>query len=368
MLLDYALLPPEINSLRMYTGPGASSLMAAAQSWTTTASSLTQAAQQWSSTITTLTDVWSGPSSVAMTAAATLYQSWVMLMATQCEQTAAQALSAVEAYESAFAMTVPPAVVAANRTLLAMLVSTNFLGVNAPAIMDTEAHYTQMWAQDAEAMFQYTASSLQDMVLEPFTPAPQVVTLLNAVTPSVVGLGDIFAPGSNQSTTGLAGLLNLLSGSTGSSFGTLINSNFVSTGLINSLWSSGFYMPSQSILPLLALFGLTGSQSSSPSSSSVPTNAAGVPEVPWLGTPTQAAVGQGSNIGPLSVPASWGQAAHNVKASAAATIPIARNGSDGNPGFPGVPLARAAGNSGSTSALPKYGSRPTIISRPPSGG
>jgi len=50
----------------------------------------------------------------------------------------------VAAYEAAFAMTVPPTVVAANRALLLMLIATNFLGQNTPAIMATEAEYVEM--------------------------------------------------------------------------------------------------------------------------------------------------------------------------------------------------------------------------------
>lgn len=49
--------------------------------------------------------------------------------------------------------------VAANRALLAALVATNFLGINTPAIMATEAHYMEMWAQDAMAMYAYAAAS-----------------------------------------------------------------------------------------------------------------------------------------------------------------------------------------------------------------
>jgi PPE-repeat protein len=65
-------------------------------------------------------------------------------------------------------MTVPPAEIAANRSLLAVLVATNFLGVNAPAIAATEALYAEMWAQDAAAMYGYAASSAAATVLTPF--------------------------------------------------------------------------------------------------------------------------------------------------------------------------------------------------------
>ncbi len=49
--------------------------------------------------------------------------------------------------------------IAANRALLMMLIATNILGQNTPAIAATEAHYMEMWAQDATAMYAYAGSS-----------------------------------------------------------------------------------------------------------------------------------------------------------------------------------------------------------------
>jgi len=48
------------------------------------------------------------------------------------------------------------------------------------------------------------------------------------------------APAGPPATGGLAGLLNLLSGSSGSSFGSLLNSNLVTAGIINGTVGSGF--------------------------------------------------------------------------------------------------------------------------------
>jgi PPE-repeat protein len=67
---------------------------------------------------------------------------------------------------------VPPPVIAANRSLLAALVATNFFGQNTPAIATTEIQYAEMWAQDAVAMYGYAASSATATTLTPFT-APQ---------------------------------------------------------------------------------------------------------------------------------------------------------------------------------------------------
>ena len=77
---------------------------------------------------------WSGPSSLLMTAATTPYVEWLSTAAAQAAQTRGQAYAAAAAYEAAFAMTVPPPVIAANRAQLMALIATNFFGQNAPAI------------------------------------------------------------------------------------------------------------------------------------------------------------------------------------------------------------------------------------------
>ena len=85
------------------------------------------------------------------------------------EQAGAQANAAAAAYEAAFAATVPPPVIAANRTLLANLVASNIFGQNTGAIAATEAQYGEMWAQDASAMTSYTTASRAATQMTPFT-------------------------------------------------------------------------------------------------------------------------------------------------------------------------------------------------------
>jgi PPE-repeat protein len=172
--MDFGIYPPEINSGRMYTGPGSGPMMAAAQAWGSLADELYTAASGYQSVVSELTDgVWSGPSSSAMGAAAGSYIEWLSATAAQAEQTAAQARAAAAAFEAAFAMTVPPPEVAANRSLLAVLVATNFLGINTPAIAATEAQYAEMWAQDAAAMYSYAGASASATVLAPFSSPQQ---------------------------------------------------------------------------------------------------------------------------------------------------------------------------------------------------
>jgi PPE-repeat protein len=180
--MDFGMLPPEINSGRMYTGPGAGPMLAAATAWNELASQLHSAAVSYSSAISGLTTGWQGPSSAMMAAAAAPYAAWMSATATQAEQTATHARAAAAAYETAFAATVPPQIVAANRALLMSLIATNFLGQNTPAIAATESQYAEMWAQDAAVMFGYAGSSAAASQLTPFTEPPQTTNPAGAAS------------------------------------------------------------------------------------------------------------------------------------------------------------------------------------------
>ncbi|KLO29079.1 hypothetical protein ABW16_10945 [Mycolicibacter heraklionensis] len=171
--MDFAALPPEINSGRMYAGAGSGPLLAAASAWDALAAELGSAASSYESVVSSLTGEWSGPSSTSMAAAAEPYVTWMSTTATQAELSANQARAAAAAYEAAFAATVPPPVVAANRTQLATLIATNFLGQNTPAIAATEIHYAEMWAQDAGAMYGYAGSAAAATQLTPFNQPPE---------------------------------------------------------------------------------------------------------------------------------------------------------------------------------------------------
>jgi PPE-repeat protein len=171
--MDFAILPPEINSGRMYTGPGPGPMLAAAAAWDNLAAELGSTAASYASEVSALTSgAWQGPSSASMAAAAAPYVAWMNATAAQAEETGSQAKVAAAAYEAAFAATVPPEVIAANRALLMMLIATNILGQNTPAIAATEAHYMEMWAQDATAMYAYAGSSAGASQLTPFTEPP----------------------------------------------------------------------------------------------------------------------------------------------------------------------------------------------------
>lgn len=168
--MDFNILPPEINSGRIYSGPGSGPMLASAAAWDALAAELNAMATHYSTVVADLTDeLWRGPSSASMANVAARNVAWMRTTASQAGRAADQAKAAAAAYEAAFAMTVPPPAIAANRGLKAALIATNYMGQNTPAIAAAEAQYGEMWAQDVAAMQRYAVSSASASKLTPFT-------------------------------------------------------------------------------------------------------------------------------------------------------------------------------------------------------
>jgi PPE-repeat protein len=344
--MDFGIYPPEINSGRMYTGPGSGPMMAAAQAWGSLADELYTAAGAYQSVVSELTSgSWSGPSSTAMSSAGATYVEWLSVTAAQAEQTAAQARSAAAGYEAAFAMTVPPPEVAANRSLLAVLVATNFLGMNTPAIAATEAQYAEMWAQDAMAMYGYAGSSAAATALTPFTsPHQNTDPSGTAGQATAVGQATSTSAGNVQSTistvpqalsaastgapaqSGLEDLLSLLSDLITIFAGTpgaLSNAPDVGLGLLAIIdlpYGIGGYVFGANTDKFVSAWN---GEEEWPSYAPAPIQ--GFPATlsnPAPGTaPVSAGMGESSMVGGLSVPSGWTVAAPEIR-SIAMTSPL----------------------------------------------
>ena len=71
MGIDFGAIPPEINSARIYAGPGSASFVTAASAWNAVAAELSSAALGYDNIVTTLaSEEWLGPASAAMAAKA----------------------------------------------------------------------------------------------------------------------------------------------------------------------------------------------------------------------------------------------------------------------------------------------------------
>jgi PPE-repeat protein len=364
-MIDFGALPPEMNSGRMYAGPGPGSMLAAAAGWDGLSAELQSAASSYGSVISALTSgSWLGPSSTAMAAAAAPYVAWMRATAAQAELAATQAKAAAGAYAAAFAATVSPPEIAANRAQLMMLVATNLFGQNTPAIAATEAQYGEMWAQDAAAMYGYASSSAATTAkVTPFTAAPQTTstaglaaqataaaqttrtatstgvqsTLSQLMSTVQTALKNLASPlssalgGSSSSTTGTTGTpIPGLSGLTASGFSVggfeesllldvvsmpewvaigMINTSFGGTfgPLVGAPMNIGFSNANQAAAAAAAA-GAAGAAAAPAAPAALGSGfAGGFGGFPGLGG--LAGVGQAASVGGLSVPPNWGWAA-----------------------------------------------------------
>jgi PPE-repeat protein len=336
--MDFAILPPEVNSARMYEGPGSGPMLDAAAAWDGLATELHSAATSYGSVISELSaGPWLGAASEAMTAAAQPYMAWMRSTATRAEQTAMQAKAAAAAYEVTFAAMVPPPVIEANRALLQALVATNLFGQNTPAIAATETLYAEMWAQDATAMYGYAGASASATTLPPFTPAPQTTTGTSAAasTPQTAasqltatalqGLtstaATAAAPASALDTlSDLSGIILFLPGVAQAGL-TPLNT----TGLFTDLSFDDDELRDEALATtedqIAAKLGIPG-YPSLPLGDAAPSTTAGL--ATGLGqaeTPSvTAGLGQAPTVGTLSVPPGWTVAAPQIRL-AALTLP-----------------------------------------------
>ncbi|WP_165757710.1 PPE family protein [Mycolicibacter senuensis] len=211
--MDYATLPPEVNSGRLYAGPGSTPMMAVASAWRGLAAEISSALTSYETTLTQLVDeAWMGPASVSMTAATKPYLAWMTDTLAKAEDTASRATAAAAAFEAAHAATPPPAVIAANRAQQKQLVATNVVGQNSAAIMASDTQYLEMWAQAANVMYSYAASSATATRVTPFTEPNQSTNPDGTANQAAaVGQANATAAGSTAQTAQNAQTAQLIS-------------------------------------------------------------------------------------------------------------------------------------------------------------
>jgi PPE-repeat protein len=416
LVFDFGALPPEINSGRMYAGPGSGSMMAAASAWDGLAAELATTASGYGSVIDELTSSpWLGPASRSMMAAVAPYVSWMGAAGAAAEDATSQARAAAAAFETAFAMTVPPPVIAANRVLLMTLIATNFFGQNSAAIAATEAQYMEMWAQDAAAMYGYAGSSALATELTRFADPPNATTPGAAAGQSAAVAQATATPAGNSAQTAAATIPQLLSGAATAQ--PLASASPAATNLpwplslvyntINDFLTMGLPTPTNNWLGLssgqytailkqttgLAYFsnGMAnrgwsiGQQAfNGPLGTTAGSGGAFIPSPAfaalsaggWTFSHPGAGLASAHRVGQLSVPARW--FGSPGAAEQGATKLVSANFVEGSPGgangapavnaaLGGAPLgARGAQRAGNLGV--RYGFRYSVLTRPPSAG
>ncbi|RAU98059.1 PPE family protein [Mycolicibacter senuensis] len=412
-MIDYALLSPEINSGRLYAGPGSTPMMTVASAWRGLAAEISSALTSYETTITQLVDEeWMGPASASMTAATKPYLAWMADTATKAEEAATQATAAAAAFEAAHAATPPPAVIAANRAQQKQLVATNVVGQNSAAIMASDAQYFEMWAQATDVMYSYAASSATATKVTPFNEPNQTTnpdgtanqaaavsqangnTAANSTAQTAQAISSL--PNTLQTLTSpgpadaglppptLAGLLEAI-GRNASINGVVSLVTYPLNGGMSFVGTSAAFTPASLIPTMTTFFSGSGFNALGGGAAGAGIGALLAPGGPLsslgalgggaasaftAGAPSvSAGVGQATLVGELSTPPTWAAAApaasavdtgNALQASSWAAAPEEIETMAAMPG--GMPMGAERGGFGL--GTPRYGFKPTVMARP----
>jgi PPE-repeat protein len=395
---DYGMLPPEINSGRIWGGPGSASLAASAAAWQALAADLGSSGAAMQAVIEALTTTsWMGPTSLTMAASAAPYVVWMLAVAGQCQEAAVAASQAATVFEAAHAGVVPPPEIEENRTRLAALVATNFpFNQNAGAIAATEADYDRMWSQDSTVLYGYSADAAGITgSLIPFVPpapttnpagfASQAASVAQASGQAAGNAAEQASTAGTQASEMPAGMGADSMLSMGPQLmGTIPQ---VLQGLAQPAMG-GLSAPMQSLgqfqsllspfMGMVANPGLTGGLGAGAPAAAMAAEAAGpalgggLGGAGAVGGGISAGLGGAPKLGGLSVPATWAASAQtggapgaplSVPGSAAASAAPASAG--GTSGMGGAPMAAMAGRDGNGGGgEPRYGTPVRVLPRP----
>jgi PPE-repeat protein len=389
-MIDFGLLPPEINSFRMYAGPGPGAMLAAAAAWDGLAADLQFAASGHRSIISELTSgAWLGPASTSLLSAVTPFIAWLSASSDEAAAAAGQASAAASAFEAAFAATIPPTEVVANRALLAALIATNFFGQNTPAIAATEAQYAEFWAQDAAAMCTYADSSASAARLTEVPEPAEVANPVGVIDQAIAAIkaqdsvlnSNLNAIGAQLAPRAADLLETLSSPIDGQAVDEWLIANTPLDDIVPlySKYLSPYISQIAALLNSNQAFGQVSSadvalanlgKGSAPAAQALGNAAKGAAGA--VSKVSSVAVGTGKALpGGLSVPASWttvGETAGGpgVSLANATTLPAAAEGTTkGLPTAP--PFGRFVSGSGGRKT-PAYGHRLTFMTKPPAAG
>lgn len=356
-------------------------MLAAATAWDDLAVELHYLASAYRSIVTGLINgPWHGPAALAAAAAAAPYVAWMSSTAQQAEQAAAQARTAVSAYEAAVTMTVPPPVIAANRAVLAELVATNFFGQNSPAIAATEAQYGEMWCQDAAAMYTYAGSSASASTLTPFISPPQLTDPAGLARQASAVMTAAKAAAIQHLP------LNSLVSSVPALLQRLATPNPDTKAMVQELMlllpdylmvaATPLYALSSVLAMAQTMQGMTGAAAQAALAATAGEAAS------WAGNAAKtgaelvsstalANMGKASALGPLSIPQGWTSVIPGTGLNMA-TGPLGGGVNATETLSPsllsGVPPRTVSGSVPPNTAPPRYGVVPTVMAQPPAGG
>lgn len=184
MLSDYFISPPEVHSTRLTSGANVGSLLSAASAWEGLNVAYLQALEQLYETISQVpSHIWEGESGTAFATSFIPRYAWLEHAATKSRIMASSLEEIAAAFTTAETNMPKMPELIANHVTHAVLVATNFLGINTVPIAVNEADYARMWVQAASTMEGYEGATLPVLASVPPTDTFDPKDALQSLSP-----------------------------------------------------------------------------------------------------------------------------------------------------------------------------------------